>query len=158
MASEEKQPRKQLSADERKQRFENRQSAKKSTVENNPDAIVIVPKSPVTRMLINAIMTFDTVDALMRAQAGLNIDFDEFGNHVKAFKEISTTLDSKNQEVLGLIAKNEKINSYSIQNRYVRGEIETMRKNLKKETAAPTPATSKTVVDQKKEGEPEAKK
>lgn len=158
MAEEQKQPRKQLTADERKQRFENRQNAKRSTVENNPDAIVIVPQSPVTRMLVNAVMTFDTVDGLMRAQAGLNISFEDFGEHIKVFQEVSSTLDAKNKEILGLISKNEKINTYSIRNRYVRGEIEQMRKDAKKETAVPTPATSKTAVDQKKEGEPEATK
>lgn len=156
--ADEKQPKKQLSADERKQRFENRQNAKKSAVENNPDAIVIVPQSPVTRMLINAIMTFDTVDGLMRAQAGVNIPFEDFGEHIKVFQEVSKVLDVKNKEVLEIISKNVKINAYSIRNRYVRGEIEKMRKEAKKETAAPTPATSKPAVEQKKEGEPEAKK
>lgn len=158
MAADEKQPKKQLTADERKLRFENRQNAKRSTVENNPGAIVIVPQSPVTRMLVNAIMTFDTVDGLMRAQAGLNISFEDFSEHIKVFQEVSKTFDSKNKVILGLISKNEKINAYSIRNRYVRGEIEKMRKDAKKETAAPAPATPKTAVDQKKEGGPEATK
>ncbi|MFA6396990.1 MAG: hypothetical protein WCW84_13585 [Sulfurimonas sp.] len=143
-----------------KERFENGWNRRKSTVETNPDAIVFVPESPVARALINALMTFDSLDGLMRSQAGLNVSYEEFGHHIKAFQELSETMEKSNRDILALIANNEKIEPRSIRNRYTRKEVEALRKKIKQESTAKAP-TELVPVDAKnkeKEKEPEAPK
>lgn len=129
MAEETKQPKQELSG---KERFENRQAAKKRALENNPEAMVFVPESPIARMLMNSIITFDSVDAFMRANAGLNVDFREFEEHIKVFKELSETFEKSNNAILNLLAKNTKVEPRFIRNRFTRKAVEDLRKESKK--------------------------
>jgi hypothetical protein len=142
-----------------KERFENGWNRRKNTVETNPDAIVFVPESPVARVLINALMTFDSLDGLMRAQAGLSVTYEEFGRHIQAFQELSVTMEKSNHDILELIAKNEKIEPRSIRNRYTRKEVEALRKKFKQEAVkVPTEPKSADTKNKEKEGELEAPK
>jgi hypothetical protein len=130
MADETTQPTKQeLSG---KERFENRQAGKKRALENNPEAMVFVPESPIARILMNSIMTFDSVDAFMRANAGLNIEFKEFEEHIKVFQELSQTFEKSNNAILNLLAKNTKVETRFIRNRFTRKAVENLRKEAKK--------------------------
>lgn len=142
MAEETKQPKQELSG---KERFENRQAAKKRALENNPEAMVFVPESPIARMLMNSIIIFDSVDAFMRANAGLNIDFKEFEEHIKVFQELSETFEKSNKAILNLLAKNTKVEPRFIRNRFTRKAVEELRKEAKKSTT-----TEAVAVDTKK--------
>lgn len=118
-----------------RERFERHQLGKRNAVENNPDAIVFIPESPVARSLTNAIQLIDSADAIMRNQAGLSIDFKDFEEHFKEFQTLSETLEKTGQAMLGLIAKNEKIQLRHIRNKFTRRAIENKRKELKKNNA-----------------------
>lgn len=136
-----------------KERFERRQAAKRTAVENHPDAIVFVPESPIARKLVNAIMLIDSADAIMRSQAGLNIDFKDFESHITFFKEAAEKLETSGKAMLNLIAANEKIQPRSIRNRFTRKAVEDMRKNNKKPSE---PDSAKSAEGKAKEGEPSA--
>lgn len=134
-----------------KERYEQRQEGKRRAVENNPNAIVFVPESPVARRLTNAIQLIDSADAIMRSQAGLEVEFKDFEEHLKEFQAISTVLEEKGKAMLALIAKNDKVQTRFIRNRFVRGAVEDMRKEIKKAAAT---GSAKPEAAPAKEGEP----
>lgn len=115
-----------------KERFEQRQEGKRRAVENYPDAIVFVPESPIARRLVNAIMMIDSADAIMRSQAGLNIDFKDFEEHIKQFHDVSLVLEKTGNAMLDLIANNDKIQTRFIRNRFTRRAVNDKRKASKK--------------------------
>jgi len=143
MADETTQPTKQVLSG--KERFENRQAGKKRALENNPEAMVFVPESPIARMLMNSIMTTDAVDNIMRSEVFVSITEEEFKEYGKTFQELLKAMEKANTEALSIIAKNSKIELRSIRNRFLRKNIEDLRKEAKK-----TVATEAVAVETKK--------
>jgi hypothetical protein len=120
-----------------RERFEYRQAKKISDVEENGNAIVIVPQSEATRVLINSILIFDALDGVIRANAGFNISEEVFSTQIKEFQTLSKQIQDVNEKVMALVA-NSNIRTTSILNRKAREAIQDLKKSSAKKTAEAT--------------------
>lgn len=130
-----------------RERFEYRQAKKISDVEENGNAIVIVPQSEATRVLINSILIFDALDGVIRANAGFNISEEAFLAQIKEFQKLSKQIQDVNENVMLLVA-NSNIRTTSILNRKARDAIQDLKKSSTKKTVEAT-AEEKTKVVKK---------
>lgn len=124
-STEKKQGKKDLTP---KERFDSRQAAKKRVVENNVNAIVFEPESPIIQGLIKEIRIFDSLDALMRAEVGAGVPVADFFKHLESLKEVTEKLKAVNESNLQTIANNSNVRLFAIKNWDTRSTIEKMRK------------------------------
>lgn len=130
-----------------KERFENRQAAKKRAVENNVNAIVFEPESPIIQGLMREVRTFDSLDALMRAEVGAGINADDFFKHLDSLKQVTVKLKEVNENNLQAIA-NSNVRLFAIRNYDTRTTIEKMRKSKQEPVSAQKEAGVTTEIEE----------
>lgn len=108
------------------ERRERIKSVKIKIIENNPGAVVIVPNSPITMRLVNAVRTYDALDETIRSRAGLQIPFETFIAHMEAFDEVSRKIEETTNRAIQLIAESD-IDLRQIRDRRLRKSVERLR-------------------------------